>query len=120
MCGVSLYVSVCVYVVAFQGTFFVFFFPFSSEISLSLAPELAFLPPIFFLSTILGATVTYQCDHLSAIRALQHHFNVHAIGIGKAEPEHVQVVLRVFRYAETRAFYFNFNFFFFVGCGVTV
>lgn len=67
------------------------------------------LPPIFFLSTVrlstvLGATVTNQCDHLSAVRALEDSFDICTIGVGKAEPEHVQVVLWMFRNAEARAF----------------
>jgi len=62
-------------------------------------------PPIFFLSTVLGATVTNQCDHLSAVRALEDSFDICTIGVGKAEPEHVQVVLWVFRNAEARAFW---------------
>ena len=66
---------------------------------------LSFLPPdLPSTSTILGATVTYQCDHLSAIRALEDSFDVCAIGIGQVEPEHVQVVFRVFGNAETCAF----------------
>jgi hypothetical protein len=37
----------------------------------------SFLPPIvFYLSTILRATVTNQGDHLSSIRALEDSFDV--------------------------------------------
>lgn len=55
------------------------------------------------LSTVLGATVTNQCDHLSAVRALEDSFDICTICVGKAEPKHVQVVLWVFRNAEARA-----------------
>lgn len=60
--------------------------------------------PDLLLSTIFRAAVTNQCDHLSPVRALEDNFDICAIGIRQAEPEHVQVVLRVFRNAETRAF----------------
>lgn len=61
-------------------------------------------PPPFLLSTILGATVTYQRDHLPAIRAVEDSFYICTIGVGKTEFEYVEVVLRVFRDAQTRAF----------------
>jgi hypothetical protein len=52
--------------------------------------------PIFLLSTILSATVTNQRDHLSTVRPLEDGFDIRAIGIGKAEPENIQVVFRMF------------------------
>jgi len=51
--------------------------------------------PSSSLSTILGATVTYQGDHLSPVRAGQNSFNVCAVRVVKAEPEHGQVIFRV-------------------------
>jgi hypothetical protein len=57
------------------------------------------------LSTILGAAVTYQCDHPTAIRAVEDRFDICAIGIGKTEFEYVEVVLRMFRNTQTRAFF---------------
>ncbi len=85
-------------------------FPFLIREFLCVPQQLArarsFLPPpdLPSTSTILGATVAYQCDHLSTIRALEDSFDVCAIGIGQVEPEHVQVVFRVFGNAETCAF----------------
>ena len=63
------------------------------------------LPAHPFLSTILGATVTYQCDHLTAIRAVEDSFDICTIGVRKPEFEYVEVVLRVFRDAQTCAFW---------------
>jgi hypothetical protein len=64
---------------------------------LGLLPSFSGPPsPIFLLSTILGATVTYQRDHLSTVRPLENGLDICAIGIGKAESEHVQVVFRMF------------------------
>ena len=60
-------------------------------------------PP--FLSTILGATVTYQCDHPPAIRAVEDRFDICTIGVGKTKFEYVEVVLRMLRNAQTRAFF---------------
>ena len=71
---------------------------------LSLSPRSSFCLSTVRLSTVLGATVTNQCDHLSAVRALEDSFDICTIGVGKAEPEHVQVVLWMFRNAEARAF----------------
>jgi hypothetical protein len=56
---------------------FAFAFPFPSFLPF-------FLPASFsdLLSTILGATVTYQSDHLASARALEDCFDVCAIGVG--------------------------------------
>jgi hypothetical protein len=88
-----------------RGTFLCFslFDPRGSSVPQQLATR-AFLPIELLLSTVLCATITYQCDHLSAIRALEDSFDVCTIGVGQAEPKHVQVVLWVFRDAETCAF----------------
>jgi hypothetical protein len=53
---------------------------------------------------VLRAAVTYQCDHLPAIRAVEDRFDICAIGVGKTEFEYVQVIFRVFRHAQTCAF----------------
>ncbi len=62
-------------------------------------------PSVRLLSTILGATVAYQCDHLPAIRAVEDHFDICTIGVGKTEFKYVEVVLRMFRNAQTGAFW---------------
>lgn len=69
------------------------------------SPDLPSVTCLSSLSTVLGATVTNQCDHLSAVRALEDSFDICTICVGKAEPKHVQVVLWVFRNAEARAFF---------------
>jgi hypothetical protein len=67
-----------------------------SHIYLMKSCDPTLLAQIFLLSTILSATVTYQRDHLSTVRPLENGFDICAIGIGKSEPEYIQVVLWVF------------------------
>jgi hypothetical protein len=39
-----------------------------------------------------GCAAAYQRDHLSTVQSLENGFDICAIGIGKAESEHIQVV----------------------------
>jgi hypothetical protein len=76
-----------------------FFFPFQNSQDKIL--------PRRRLSTILGAAITYQSDHLPAVRAFEDDFDICAIGVREAESKRVEVILWMFRNSKTCAFIFQ-------------
>lgn len=78
--------------------------PLTSSHRSTSTPRLRSSYASFLPLAVLRAAVTYQCDHLPTIRAVEDSFDICAIGVGKAEFEYVEVIFRVLRHAQTRAF----------------